>query len=74
MEVQPVVNHFFGENITVSGLITGQDLKEQLKGKELGERLFIPCSMLRDGEEIFLDDVTLSELDVYKRQLHSRLW
>ena len=62
VEVQPVVNHFFGENITVSGLITGQDLKEQLKGKELGERLFIPCSMLRDGEEIFLDDVTLSEL------------
>lgn len=62
VEVQPVINRFFGENITVSGLITGQDLMEQLKGKELGERLFLPCSMLRDGEEVFLDDVTLSEL------------
>lgn len=62
MEVKPVMNHFFGENITVSGLITGQDLKEQLKGTELGEKLLLPCSMLREGEEVFLDDMTLSEL------------
>lgn len=55
-------NEFFGEKITVSGLITGQDLKKQLKGKPLGKRLLLPCNMLRDGEEVFLDDVTLSEL------------
>ena len=57
-----IQNEFFGEKITVSGLITGQDLKKQLDGKPLGTRLLLPCNMLRDGEEVFLDDVTLSEL------------
>lgn len=56
-------NEFFGESITVSGLITGQDLIKQLKGKKLGERLLIPCNMLRSGEDVFLDDVTVSELE-----------
>jgi NifB/MoaA-like Fe-S oxidoreductase len=46
----------------VSGLITGQDLKEQLSGLDLGEKLLIPCSMLKGDEEIFLDDMTLEEL------------
>ena len=58
-------NDFFGERITVAGLITGQDLKAQLKDQELGERLLIPGSMLRSGEEVFLDDVTVSELEEY---------
>ena len=58
-----IINHFFGEKITVAGLITGQDLMEQLKGKELGSRLLLPCNMFRSGEEVFLDDVTLSELE-----------
>ena len=58
-----IKNHFFGEKITVAGLITGQDLMEQLKGKELGSRLLLPCNMFRSGEEVFLDDVTLSELE-----------
>ena len=58
-------NDFFGERITVAGLITGQDLKAQLKDRELGERLLIPGSMLRSGEEVFLDDVTVSELEEY---------
>ena len=53
---------FFGENITVAGLITGQELMKQLKEKPLGSCLLLPCNMLRDGEEVFLDDVTLSEL------------
>ena len=57
-----VRNDFFGEKITVSGLITGQDLMKQLKEKPLGSCLLLPCNMLRDGEEVFLDDVTLSEL------------
>ncbi len=55
-------NDFFGEKITVAGLITGQDLMEQLKGKPLGDTLLIPCNMLRDGEEVFLDDTTLTEV------------
>ena len=57
-----IKNKFFGEKITVAGLITGRDLLEQLKGTPLGERLLIPCNMLRDGEEVFLDDVTVQEL------------
>lgn len=55
-------NDFFGERITVAGLITGQDLMRQLKGQPLGECLLLPCNMLRDGEEVFLDDISLSEL------------
>ncbi len=55
-------NDFFGEQITVAGLITGQDLMKQLKGQPLGECLLIPCNMLRNGEEVFLDDTTLSEV------------
>ena len=55
-------NDFFGEKITVAGLITGQDLTAQLKGRELGSKLLLPCNMLRDGEEVFLDDVTLTQV------------
>ncbi len=60
--VYPIRNDFFGERITVSGLLTGQDLKAQLSDKELGERLLLPCNLLRSGEEVFLDDMTLDEL------------
>lgn len=63
VEIYPIRNDFFGEMITVSGLITGQDLKKQLKGKELGECLLLPCNMLRAGENVFLDDVTVEELE-----------
>ncbi len=57
-----VRNDFFGEKITVSGLVTGQDLIAQLKGQGLGSKLLLPCNMLRDGEEVFLDDVTLTQV------------
>ena len=57
-----IINHFFGENITVAGLITGQDLLAQLKGQELGNCLLLPCNMLRSGEDVLLDDVTLSDI------------
>jgi NifB/MoaA-like Fe-S oxidoreductase len=60
--VYPVRNDFFGERITVSGLLTGQDIVAQLKGKDLGERLLLPCNMFKSGENIFLDDMTLEEL------------
>ena len=57
-----IINNFFGEKITVAGLITGQDLLGQLKGQPLGDTLLLPCSMLRDGEEVLLDDVTLTDV------------
>ena len=62
IHVYPIRNDFFGERITVSGLLTGQDLRAQLTGQILGERLLLPCNLLRSGEEVFLDDVTLEEL------------
>ncbi|MBP3524471.1 MAG: DUF512 domain-containing protein [Clostridia bacterium] len=58
--IHPIVNRFFGETVTVSGLITGQDLVAQLKGVEADE-ILITESMLREGEDIFLDDMTLQE-------------
>ncbi len=57
-----VRNDFFGEKITVAGLITGQDIMRQLKGRELGDRLLLPAAMFRSGEEVFLDDVTRKEV------------
>lgn len=62
LQVIPVENHFFGERITVAGLLTGQDLKNQLSGRDLGEELLLTENMFRDGEEVFLDDMTAEEL------------
>ncbi len=59
----PITNFFFGEQITVSGLLTGQDIRTQLAGKELGERLLLPQNVLRSGENVFLDDLTLHDLE-----------
>ncbi len=62
VHVYQIRNDFFGEQITVSGLITGQDLLKQLAGRPLGERLLLPCNMFRSEEEVFLDDITLDEV------------
>ena len=62
INVYKIVNSFFGETITVSGLITATDIIEQLKDKDLGEALCIPKSMLKADEDIFLDNITLEEL------------
>ncbi|HJA67828.1 Fe/S oxidoreductase [Lachnoclostridium sp. An169] len=62
VHVHSIRNDFFGERITVSGLITGQDLTAQLKGKELGSRLLIPCNMLKTDEDVFLDDYTVKDV------------
>lgn len=62
IHVYVIRNDFFGEDITVAGLITGQDLMKQLKGQELGEYLLLPDTMLRSGEEVFLDDYTLTDV------------
>ena len=56
--VWPIKNHFFGPEVTVAGLLTGQDIAEQLEGRELGDELLIPAAALRQGEDVFLDDMT----------------
>lgn len=68
IHVFAIRNDFFGETVTVSGLITGQDLECQLKerqenGTDLGDTLLITCNMLRSGEEVFLDDMTVQQLE-----------
>ena len=63
LHLYEVRNDFFGELITVSGLITGQDLAAQLKGRVLGDALLIPCNMLRTGEDVFLDDFTVKDVE-----------
>ena len=62
VDVISIRNVFFGETITVSGLITGQDLIRQLSGRDLGEKLLLPCNMLKNEEDIFLDDISVEEL------------
>ena len=61
-KVYKIINHFFGESITVAGLLTGKDILEQLSGEDLGEVLYIPQNALRAGEETFLCGMTVSEL------------
>ena len=62
IKVEKIVNYFFGESITVSGLLTGKDIYEQLKDKELGDELLIPENALRAEECDFLCGMTLAEL------------
>ena len=61
--VEKIVNDFFGHTVTVAGLVTGQDLIAQLKGKELGSELLIPSTMLRHEQDRFLDDVTREQVE-----------
>ena len=63
IQVFPIRNDFFGELITVSGLLTGQDILAQLKDKELGDKVLLPQNVLRSGETVFLDDMTVEELE-----------
>lgn len=63
INVYKIENEFFGENITVAGLIVGQDLIKQLSGKSLGKELLIPSVMLRHERDMFLDSMTLDETE-----------
>lgn len=63
VNVYAIRNDFFGEKITVAGLLTGQDIMAQLKDKELGEKLFLPQCVLRSGEDVFLDDIHVPEVE-----------
>ena len=60
--VVPVRNDFFGGTVNVAGLLTGQDLYAQLKDRDLGDALLIPCVTLRQQEDVFLDDMSVGEL------------
>ena len=62
VHVYPIKNNFFGESITVAGLLTGKDIAEQLQGKALGEEMIFPAVCLRAEGDVFLDDVTPEEL------------
>lgn len=67
VHVYPIQNDFFGHSITVAGLLTAGDILRQLKGKNLGQRLLLSATMLRDREDIFLDDMSLEEFcDILK--------
>jgi putative radical SAM enzyme (TIGR03279 family) len=70
VHVYGITNHFFGGGVTVSGLLTGVDLVSQLQGKPLGERLLLPENVLRYGETVFLDGLTVAEVE---RSLHVRV-
>lgn len=63
IKVYSIINDFFGHHITVSGLVTGRDLINQLSGKNLGDCLLIPSVMLKSGSEIFLDDVSVRDVE-----------
>ena len=63
IRVHPIQNDFFGGNVSVAGLITGTDLKAQLKGKMLSHTLCIPEVMLREEKDMFLDNVTVKQLE-----------
>ena len=63
IKIYKIINNFFGEKITVSGLLCGTDIIEQLRGKDLGDNLIITKNMLRDGENVLLDDVTTEDIE-----------
>ncbi len=63
VHIYPIKNMFFGERITVSGLLTGRDIVNQLQGEELGECVYLPSNVLRSGEDVFLDDMHFHEVE-----------
>jgi len=69
INVEKIVNNFFGEKITVSGLITGKDIIEQLKTKNYNQ-ILIPDCMLNDENGVFLDDLTIEDLE---RELKTKI-
>lgn len=63
VQVVPIRNDFFGGSVTVSGLVTGGDIIAQLKGIDLGDELLIPENMLRAQGDLFLDNVSLTDVE-----------
>lgn len=63
IEVHAIVNQFFGESINVAGLVTGQDIVKQMKGKRIGSQILVPSVMLRREQDKFLDDMTVEQVE-----------
>ena len=63
IDIHKIINHFFGESITVAGLLTGKDICEQLEGASLGEELLISRACLRRGESVFLCGMEVEEME-----------
>jgi putative radical SAM enzyme (TIGR03279 family) len=63
VNVYTILNDFYGHGITVTGLLVGNDIINQLKGKDLGQRLYLPENCVRSGDDIFLDDVRVPEVE-----------
>ena len=70
INVEKIINNFFGPEITVSGLLCGCDIIDQLRGKCLGDNLIITKNMLRDGENVLLDDTTTEDIE---RELNCKI-
>jgi len=70
VNVYTIINEFFGKDITVAGLLTGQDIIAQLKDKELGDYLLLPDVLLRNGENVLLDDFTVDDV---KKALQTKI-
>lgn len=70
INAKKIINNFFGPTITVAGLTTGTDIKDQLKDYEVGQYIIIPENMLKSGEKVFLDDITVEDLErFFKRKV-----
>lgn len=63
IKVFPISNDFFGHGVKVAGLLTGKDIIDQLKGKAIGSDIFIPECMLKRDETVFLDNITVEQLE-----------
>lgn len=63
IHVYTIINDFYGHGITITGLLVGNDIINQLKGKNLGQRLYLPENCVRSGDDIFLDDVHIPEVE-----------
>ncbi len=70
ISVIPIKNNFFGEKITVTGLLTGRDIINQLKGRDLGDTLLLSSAMLRHGENVLLDNITCDDIE---RELNTKV-
>lgn len=65
LQLCPVPNAFFGGSISVAGLLTGQDIVQALAGRRLGDLLLVPGAALKEGEGVFLDDMTPADLEAH---------
>jgi putative radical SAM enzyme (TIGR03279 family) len=58
----PLRSHYWGQEITVTGLLTGQDLIDGLQNQDLGEAILLPSLMLKHDDTKFLDDLTIEDV------------